>query len=110
MNDIFTNLTTFIQNAITQAQVISPWLAAGAAVIFGLMYAFGGQQAAQFAKQRGIQMIVGLIIVWGVAALVNTLITLAGAGSNVNSISIGMVIDTVRMVLPTAGSYVMSLV
>ena len=72
--------------------MISLWLAAGGAVIFGLMYAFGGQQASQMAKSRGVQLVVGLIIVWGVSALINTLIKLAGAGSNVSPISIGMAV------------------
>ena len=36
--------------------MISLWLAAGGAVIFGLMYAFGGQQASQMAKSRGVQL------------------------------------------------------
>lgn len=108
MEQIFSNVSTFIQNAIDQAQMITPWLAAAGVVIFGLMYAFGGQQSAQFAKSRGVQMVVGLILVWGVAAVVNTLISLGEAGSNVSKISIGMsmMFDVLKVSIPKAASYI----
>lgn len=88
MEGIFNNLAQFITAFVRQIQAISPFLAAGGAVIFGMMYAFGGQQAAQFAKQRGTQMVVGLIVIWLVATVVNTLIRLAGVGGNINNITL----------------------
>lgn len=88
MTGIFNNLAQFLIAGIRQAQAISPILAAAAAVIFGLMYAFGGQQAAQTAKSRGVQMIAGCLVVWLVAIFVNTLISLAGAGGTVDNISL----------------------
>lgn len=91
MEGIFVNLSQFITAFIRQIQAISPILAAGGAVIFGAMYAFGGQQAAQFAKQRGIQMVVGLIVIWLVATVVNTLIRLTGVGGNISNLTLTIV-------------------
>src|SRR5699024_9247721 len=110
MAEIFQNLQQFILRAIEQVQGLSPWLAAAGAVIFGLMFAFGSEQSSQFAKSRGTKMVFGLIIIWAVSAVVNTLIQLAGPNSNVNKISIGMAIDLFRVSTPKITSFLSTLV
>lgn len=103
--EFFNNLSSFLTEAISEVQSLAPILAAAAFVVFALMYAFGGQQASQMAKTRGVQVIVGLLIVWGVSALVNTLIELSGT-RNASSISIGYVQNVFQVSIPYVRSVV----
>lgn len=88
--EFFSNLTEFLSGVITQTQNIAPILAATAFVVFALMYAFGGQQASQMAKTRGVQVVVGLLIVWGVSALVNTMIDLTGKQGDIDKLNLSI--------------------
>lgn len=108
MGDIFDNVAKFIQAGVKSVQGLTPWLALGAIVVFGLMFAFGGQQASQMAKTRGTQVIIGLIIIWGAAAVVNTLIDLGEAGGSVKKIKLGMLAfkNTIMTVKPVIQSII----
>ena len=98
MVGIFENLTEFIINAMDAIQKFTPIMGAGAIVIFALMYAFGGQQASQNAKSYGIKVVVGLIIAWSAATLINTLIELSGA-TTVDEISISAISSNIQSFL-----------
>lgn len=104
MTEIFKNLQSFILKMVQQVQKISPWLALAAVIIAGLMYAFGGQQMTQLAKSMGWRVIVGLLIIWGAAAIVNTLIELGGTTS-VDRISIGMLMQVKNLVPENISQY-----
>lgn len=102
MEDMFSNLQQFITNFIQQVQGLSPWLAAGCVVIVALMYAFGGQQASQMAKSWGWKIVVGLFVIWGVAAIINTLISMFGADGSVSEIDISS-LEVIKDTVETLG-------